>query len=114
MLTSKITSRSQTTLPAGVRAALGLQPGERIAYIVQGDEVKLVNASAMDEAADPVLNRFLEFLASDMAGSTDRVAPFPASLLQRARNLTAGIEIDHDHGSSRPRQAGTPNCLRER
>ena len=96
MLTSKITSRSQTTLPSGVRAALGLRPGERLGYILHGDEVKLVNASAMDEAADPVLNRFLELLASDIARTADRVAPFPASLLERARDLTAGVVIDHD------------------
>ena len=69
-----------------------------------GNNVKLVNASAMHEAVDPVLNRFLEFLASDIAATTDapegslrsNVVPFPASLLERARHLTAGIVIDHD------------------
>jgi antitoxin PrlF len=96
MLTSKITDRSQTTVPAGVRAALGVGPGERLGYIIQGDEVKLVNASALEEAADPLLGRFLEFVARDIAAHPDRITPFPTSLLERARALTAGVEIDHD------------------
>ncbi len=96
MLTSRITERSQTTVPRGVRAALGLQPGERLGYIIEGDEVKLVNASAIEEAGDPVLDQFLEFLASDISGARHNVAAFPTSLLERARALTAGVVIDHD------------------
>jgi antitoxin PrlF len=96
MLTSKLTERSQTTVPPGVRAALGVGPGERLGYVIQGDEVKLVNASAIEEAEDPVLGRFLEFLATDLAVHPERITPVPASLLERARELTAGVEIDHD------------------
>ncbi|MGQ0563150.1 MAG: type II toxin-antitoxin system PrlF family antitoxin [Gemmatimonadota bacterium] len=96
MLTSKITERSQTTVPSGVRAALGLRPGERLGYIIQGDEVKLVNASAVEDAGDPVLAQFLEFLASDIAAARNHVAPFPTALLERARALTSSVVIDHD------------------
>jgi antitoxin PrlF len=96
MLTSKLTERSQTTVPSGVRAALGAGPGDRLGYIIQGDEVRLVNASAVEEATDPVLGGFLEFLAADMVGRPDVITPFPASLLERARELTADVEIDHD------------------
>lgn len=95
MLTSKITERSQTTLPPGVRAVLGLEPGQRVGYVIEGNEVKLVNASAQDHD-DPVLDGFLRFLATDMARNPDRLAPFPEALLTRARELTAGIAIDHD------------------
>jgi antitoxin PrlF len=95
MLTSKLTERSQTTVPPGVRAVLGVGPGERLGYMIQGDEVKLVNASAVKEADDPVLGRFLEFLARDMASHPERIRPYPASLLALARELTAGVEIDH-------------------
>jgi antitoxin PrlF len=95
MLTSKLTDRSQTTVPRGVRAALGIGPGERLGYVIQGDEVKLVNASAIEEIDDPVLGRFLEFMATDMAAHPERIAPFPVSLLARARTLTGGVEIDH-------------------
>lgn len=95
MLTSKITERSQTTVPAGVRAALGLRSGERLGYIIQGDEVKLVNASAVEEVDDPVLERFLGMLTASIE-KADHVAPFPPSLLERARAITEGIKIDHD------------------
>lgn len=95
MLTSKVTARSQTTLPSGVRAVLGLSPGERVGYVIEGSEVKLVNATALDHE-DPVLDRFLSFIARDVADNPDRLLPFPRALLDRARELTAGIEIDHD------------------
>jgi antitoxin PrlF len=95
MLTSKVTERSQTTLPAGVRAALGIGPGERLGYVIEGNEVRLVNASAL-EHQDPVLDGFLSFIAGDIARHPDHVAPFPPALLERAKALTAGIEIDHD------------------
>lgn len=95
MLTSRITERSQTTVPSGVRAALGIQPGERLGYIIEGDEVKLVNASAVEESGDPVLEQFLDFLASDIAAAKC-VAPFPMALLERARALTVGVVVDHD------------------
>jgi antitoxin PrlF len=96
MLTSKLTQRSQTTVPPGVRAALGIGPGERLGYVIQGDEVRLVNASAIEETEDPVLGRFLEFMATDVVVHPERITPFPASLLARVRELTAGVQIDHD------------------
>lgn len=95
IVTSKVTDRSQTTLPPAVRTVLGLQPGERIGYVIEGSEVRLVNASAL-EHGDPVLDRFLAFLGRDLAKYPDRVNAFPASLLERARAITSGIPIDHD------------------
>jgi antitoxin PrlF len=95
MLTSKVTERSQTTLPPGVRKVLGLEPGERLGYVIEGSSVRLVNASAL-EREDPVLNGFLTFLANDMERHPERIAAFPRALLDRARALTAGISIDHD------------------
>lgn len=95
MLTSRITERSQTTVPRGVRAALGIQPGERLGYVIEGNEVKLVNASAIEEAGDPVLEQLLDLLASDV-GDGRHVAAFPASLVERVRAATAGVAVDHD------------------
>jgi antitoxin PrlF len=95
IVTSKVTERSQTTLPPAVRTVLGLQPGERIGYVIEGSDVRLVNASTL-EHGDPVLDKFLAFLGKDLASRPDRVSVFPASLLDRARAITAGIPIDHD------------------
>ena len=95
MLTSKVTARAQTTLPPGVRKVLSLGPGERVGYVIEGNDVRLVNASALDNR-DPVLTSFLELLVQDLEQHPERVAAFPRSLLERARAAVAGVEIDHD------------------
>lgn len=95
ILTSKVTERSQTTLPPGVRKVLDLEPGERVGYVIKGSRVEMVNASAIPDS-DPVLANFLEFLESDMAGHPERIGFFPKSLLHRARSLTRRVKIDHD------------------
>lgn len=46
MLTSKLTSKSQTTVPRPVRAALGLRPGDEIAYRIDDGQVILTKARA--------------------------------------------------------------------
>jgi antitoxin PrlF len=95
VVTSKVTERLQTTLPPAVRTVLGLRPGERIGYIIEGSDVRLVNASAL-EHEDPVLENFLAFLGRDLAARPDRLTAFPPSLLERAAAITSGIRIDHD------------------
>lgn len=87
-----MTERSQTTLPPSVRQVLDIHPGEHIGYVIEGNQVRLVNATAL-EHDDPAIDRFLAFLAGDM----DRnLSAFPASLLERARALTSNVVIDHD------------------
>jgi antitoxin PrlF len=41
MITSKLTSKAQTTIPKPVRVALGLQEGDELAYRIEGDSVIL-------------------------------------------------------------------------
>ncbi len=92
MIKSKVTERSQTTLPPSVRQVLDIHPGEHIGYVIEGSQVRLVNATAL-EHDDPVIDRFLAFLARDM----DRnLTVFSTSLLERARALTRNVAIDHD------------------
>ena len=95
IVTSRVTERSQTTLPPAVRTVLGLEPGERVGYVIAGNEVRLVNASAL-EHDDPVLDKFLSFLGRDLAKHPDRLTVFPASLLKRARAIASGVALDHD------------------
>lgn len=92
MVMSKLTERSQTTLPPSVRQVLDLHPGEQLGYVIEGNEVRLVNATAL-EHDDPMIDRFLAFLASAPA---HHLAAFPASLVERAQALTRGVTIDHD------------------
>lgn len=42
MVESGITSKGQTTLPKAVRKALAVQPGDRVRYLIQDGEVRIV------------------------------------------------------------------------
>lgn len=41
-LESTVTTKGQTTLPKDVRDRLGLAPGDKVRYLIIGDEVRLV------------------------------------------------------------------------
>ena len=94
-VTSKITARSQTTLPPSVRAVLGLAPGERLGYVILGDEVRLVNP-ANDDHADAALAPFLALVQQHITHHPDRLAALPADLVARARTLTRRVTVDHE------------------
>jgi antitoxin PrlF len=44
MITSRLTSKAQTTIPRPVRAALNLQDGDELQYELHGDQVVLKKA----------------------------------------------------------------------
>jgi antitoxin PrlF len=44
MITSKITSKAQTTIPQPVRSALRVSEGDELAYRIKGDHVILTKA----------------------------------------------------------------------
>jgi antitoxin PrlF len=46
MITSKLTSKAQTTLPQAVRSALGVGPGDEVAYVIEDGKVSLLKAPA--------------------------------------------------------------------
>jgi antitoxin PrlF len=53
MITSKLTSKAQTTIPQAVRTALGLHAGDEIAYRIEDGRAVLTRFSAHPEADDP-------------------------------------------------------------
>jgi len=59
MITSKLTSKAQTTIPQAVRAALGLREGDEIAYSIEEGRVVLTRATA--EPADDPFHTFIEW-----------------------------------------------------
>lgn len=52
MITSRLTSKAQTTIPQPVRNALRLREGDEIAYVIEGDRVVISRAPAT-VAEDP-------------------------------------------------------------
>lgn len=53
MITSKLTSKAQTTIPQPVRAALRLKVGDELLYEIDQDRVILRKARPTAEADDP-------------------------------------------------------------
>lgn len=59
MITSKLTSKSQTTIPQPVRSALRLKAGDQIVYAIEGGVVVLRKAEAA--GADDPFGTFKEW-----------------------------------------------------
>lgn len=64
MIQSRLTSKSQTTIPAPVRKALGLKEGDLVAYRIEQGRVVMTRAEAAPD--DP----FATF--SEWDGAADR------------------------------------------
>ena len=70
MITSKLTSKAQTTIPLPVRNALRLVGGDEILYIIEGDRVVLSKTSR--EAVDDPFMTFGEWSSeADRIGYAD-------------------------------------------
>ena len=52
MILSRLTAKWQTTVPRSVRAALGVGPGDTLAYRIEGDQVFVTRAVDEDEDGD--------------------------------------------------------------
>jgi AbrB family looped-hinge helix DNA binding protein len=50
MKISRISAKGQITIPAGIRSALGVGPGDLIAYELEGDRVRLRKVEPFDAA----------------------------------------------------------------
>ncbi len=53
MITSKLTSKAQTTIPQPIRAALNIAEGDELAYEIRGAEVILTRARPVAETDNP-------------------------------------------------------------
>lgn len=93
---STITAKGQTTVPKSVRQALGVDYGGRIAFIVD-DERRVYIEKTMDEPSDPVVDRFLEFLAQDMSRNPgSSISALPSTLRDRMVALVGNMDVDLD------------------
>jgi AbrB family looped-hinge helix DNA binding protein len=51
MIITRLTSKSQTTVPKAVREALGVKAGDRVAFLVQGGQARVIKAPTAEELA---------------------------------------------------------------
>jgi antitoxin PrlF len=94
---STLTDRYQTTVPEPVRRALNLGKRDRIQYEIRPNgEVVLTRAVAEEGGEDPVLGRFLAFLAHDIEAHPQRLRGLDDAVVQRLRSLVGKIEVDFD------------------
>lgn len=93
---STLTDRYQTTVPETVRRALRLGKRDKIHYTIRpGGEVVLTRAETA-ESDDPVLGRFLVFLAHDIASHPERLQAVDSAFAQRLQSLVGDVAVDLD------------------
>jgi antitoxin PrlF len=93
---STLTDRYQTTVPETVRRALRLEKRDKIHYTIRPDGQVLLSRAEPSDIDDPVLERFLGFLARDIAGHPEHLQAVSTDLVQHIRSLVGGLEIDLD------------------
>lgn len=93
---STLTDRYQTTVPDLVRRALGLEKRDRINYRIQPDGTVLLARAEPKDQDDPVLTKFLGFIADDIEKRPQAVRAIGRDWLQGMQSLVEGVEIDLD------------------
>ncbi|MEA5597840.1 type II toxin-antitoxin system PrlF family antitoxin [Rivularia sp. UHCC 0363] len=90
---STLTDRYQTTVPENVRKALRLNKRDKIHYIIEPNGQVIMSRV---EQEDPVLGKFLNFLAQDMSQNPQNIKPINSDLFNRTQSLIDRIELDLD------------------
>ena len=98
---SILNDRYQTTIPEPVRRALRLEKRDKIHYAILPDGS--VRMRRVTENDDPVLGRFLDFLAEDMAAHPARLQALDDGLQARIIALLGPMA----YGESAVRQPGS-------
>ncbi|WP_312983740.1 type II toxin-antitoxin system PrlF family antitoxin [Atlantibacter sp.] len=93
---SKLTARSQTTIPASVRDAMNLKPGEEIEYAVLADGQVLMTRKEANAEDDPVMESFLSFLANDIQRNPSQIHALDTAFWADVDALTEGVDVDLD------------------
>ena len=92
-----ITDRGQTTVPAAIRKMLALGKRDRVVFRGLADGTVVLAKQTSAEKPDPVIGKFLAFLAKDMATEPGQIKPVPRSLINRGKKLVQGVAVDLDN-----------------
>jgi antitoxin PrlF len=90
-----ITARGQTTVPAAIRKMLGLGKSGRVVFRVLADGTVVI-AKKVDVGDDPIIGKFLSFLAEDMIKGPRRIRPVRRDMIDRGKALVAGVDVNLD------------------
>lgn len=92
---STLTERYQTTIPAPIRKALGLNKADKISYTIQPDG-RVTISKVGDADSDPILGKFLNFLAEDIETNPQHIQALNSDLVDRVRSLVGEVELNLD------------------
>jgi len=92
-----ITSRGQTTVPAAIRKMLSLGKRDRVVFRGLADgTVVIAKKETRADGDDPMIGKFLEFLARDMSNEPAGIRPVAKAQVSRGKALVKGVEVDLD------------------
>ena len=91
---SSLTARYQTTVPAPIRDFLKLEKHDKLQYTINSDGMVLLTRVVKKD--DPVLEKFLDFLAHDIAKHPEQLQAADNALFERMQALVAQTEVDLD------------------
>ncbi len=90
---STLTDRYQTTIPDSVRKALGLNKRDKIHYAIQPNgQVLISKADQLED--DPVLGKFLNFIAEDIRKNPTHIQAISSDMVNRVQSLVRDVEFD--------------------
>lgn len=92
---STLTDRYQTTVPDPVRKALGLNKRDKICYTIEPSGKVWISRVDLEET-DPVLGKFLDFLAQDMKNNPQQLQAISSELVDHVQSLVSGVDVDLD------------------
>jgi antitoxin PrlF len=92
---STLTDRYQTTIPDPVRKALRLNKRDKIHYTIEPNG-QVIISRADEPENDPVLGKFLSFLAEDISKNPQHIRAISSDIVDRIRCLVADVELDLD------------------
>ncbi len=96
-IAATVTDRGQTTVPAAIRKMLALGKRDQVVFRGLADGTVMISKQeARGDDGDPVIGKFLEFLARDMASEPAGIRPVPKSLVARGKALVKGVKVDLD------------------
>lgn len=88
------TQRSQTTIPATVRDAIGLKPGGTIQYAALSDGSYRITAKPVPFSdRDPVMLAVLDYFEQDMLKHPEKVVPLSQSLLSKLHETLQDVPL---------------------
>lgn len=95
-ISATITDRGQTTVPAAIRKMLALGKRDQVVFRGLADGTVMISKKEAHAEGDPVIGKFLAFLARDMTDEPGRIRPVPKSLLMRGKALVKRVKVDLD------------------